>query len=600
MSPSLHVRVVRATALALCLWLAAAAAPCQEPPPTEPPADPVTGATEPVASFGERVDVRVVNLDVYVTGRDGEPVVGLTRADFELKVDGRPMEITNFHSEAEGKVRESVPAIERESTPDSSFRTLEEIQADPARRPYVVLYVDNTRLRQANRLRAFKAVREMLGSLDPDALVAVVSLGRSLVFHSDFLFDRGAVAEILDELERSGPVPDTNEIERRRVMNMLQRGQSGGIMARSAVNSGELMASIRAYAAEEYQRSVASLRSIDRVVSTMAGAPGRKAMIYVGEGIPTRPGEGMYVEWVNRTAGGGVGIGLPQVDFNSDYDREVGNFDLQPVMDQVASRANDAGVTLYAVDAEDNHGFEMRSALTEQGAKSEAITVIDENYRAPLEFATQATGGKLLRSSGKLAEQLTDVVDDFDTFYSIGFRQPADWQPGSEHDVNVDVEGRGRRVRHRATIRIPQAGEVEARATVAALLFQTLDNPLGIQATPGSEVPRDDGTAALPVLLEIPVGGLGVIPNGETQAVSLSIYVTTRDAEGNYSGVQKIPFHLDIPTEKLEEARQRSAHYSLPLVLRKGDRQVAIGIRDDVSGAFSAVRIDVARFTQSL
>ncbi|MEM7515416.1 MAG: hypothetical protein AAF368_00640, partial [Planctomycetota bacterium] len=125
-------------------------------------------------------------------------------------------------------------------------------------------------------------------------------------------------------------------------------------------------------------------------------------------------------------------------------------------------------------------------------------------------------------------------------------------------------------------------------------------NPLGIKATPGSEAPREDGTAALPILLEIPVGQLDLVPKGETHAVSVTLFVSIRDKDGNPGPVQRVPFHLNIPSDKVEEAKAQSAHYSLPIVLRPGDRQVAIGVRDDVNGRLSVLRLDVARFSQAL
>ena len=45
----------------------------------------------------EKIDVSVVNVDVSVTDRHGQPVSGLTRNDFEIFEDGKPQPITNFY-----------------------------------------------------------------------------------------------------------------------------------------------------------------------------------------------------------------------------------------------------------------------------------------------------------------------------------------------------------------------------------------------------------------------------------------------------------------------------------------------------------------------
>jgi len=56
---------------------------------------PKTHARAPVI---EKIDVSVVNVDVTVTDRAGNPVRGLTRDDFEVFEDGRPQPITNFYA----------------------------------------------------------------------------------------------------------------------------------------------------------------------------------------------------------------------------------------------------------------------------------------------------------------------------------------------------------------------------------------------------------------------------------------------------------------------------------------------------------------------
>ena len=220
--------------------------------------------------------------------------------------------------------------------------------------------------------------------------------------------------------------------------------------------------------------------------------------------------------------------------------------------------------------------------------------MIDENFRAPLEQVTQATGGRLVRSSGLLREQMADLFGELQTYYSLGFAPPEDWQPGSSHDVEVRVTGRRLLVRHRQEVRLPEADEREAGATVAALLYESAQNPLGMRAIPGTPQPRDDGNLGLEVTLDLPVGKLGLIPRDGAHQGSLAIYVTAQHADGSTSRVQKIPFHLAIPEEKMSEARGESAHYPLPMIVRPDDRYLAVGVRDDVQGTFSAVRLDLS------
>src|SRR5689334_15008526 len=52
-------------------------------------------------TYYESIDVDVVNVEVVATDRSGRPVAGLTRGDFELYEDGKPVAVTNFLSSVE-------------------------------------------------------------------------------------------------------------------------------------------------------------------------------------------------------------------------------------------------------------------------------------------------------------------------------------------------------------------------------------------------------------------------------------------------------------------------------------------------------------------
>src|SRR5207244_9008087 len=59
----------------------------------------------PIPAIGESIEVSIVNVDVFVTTKDGQRVHGLTQNDFEIFENGVRQPITNF-AEYEGSAKE--------------------------------------------------------------------------------------------------------------------------------------------------------------------------------------------------------------------------------------------------------------------------------------------------------------------------------------------------------------------------------------------------------------------------------------------------------------------------------------------------------------
>ena len=78
------------------------------------------------SAAAERVDVDVVNVDVYVTDKKGNPVTDLAQGDFQVSEDEKKVKVTNFLSGGE---------IGRQELS-------------------VVVYVDTTQLKEATRRAA--------------------------------------------------------------------------------------------------------------------------------------------------------------------------------------------------------------------------------------------------------------------------------------------------------------------------------------------------------------------------------------------------------------------------------------------------------------
>src|SRR6185369_184111 len=63
----------------------------------------------------ESIEVRVTNVDVVVTDKAGNPIVGLNKDDFEIFENGKPQAITNFY-----EVRPESVNVAPESAPDDA------------------------------------------------------------------------------------------------------------------------------------------------------------------------------------------------------------------------------------------------------------------------------------------------------------------------------------------------------------------------------------------------------------------------------------------------------------------------------------------------
>ena len=111
-----------------------------------------TAGEEAAPAFTDTVSVEVVNLDVFVRDRSGQPVAGLTAVDFEFFEDGKPVAISNFYAVDDGR-RVAEEALGVESPPSG--------EPPPAEAPSstLIAFVDNFNLSAFHRNRALGELR---------------------------------------------------------------------------------------------------------------------------------------------------------------------------------------------------------------------------------------------------------------------------------------------------------------------------------------------------------------------------------------------------------------------------------------------------------
>ncbi len=124
-------------------------------------------------SFGEAIDVRVVNVEAVVTDRDGKLVTGLKPGDFRLRVDGKEVPIEYFSEVHDGQALAAPAAAPAEGKPAAEARV--QGLAEGAVGTYYLVFIDDYFSIAPNRDQVLKGLKADLGRLGPDDRMAIVA-----------------------------------------------------------------------------------------------------------------------------------------------------------------------------------------------------------------------------------------------------------------------------------------------------------------------------------------------------------------------------------------------------------------------------------------
>jgi len=518
-------------------------------------------------NFIETVDVTVVNVDVYVTDKQGRRVTGLGKDDFELSEDGKPVKITNFYAVEGGRPTAGLQTVE-EPVPG---QPPPERKGGPSpvpedQRLRLIVYLDNFNIHPFNRNRVLKELRAFLHDhVGREDRVMLVTYDRELHIRSCFTSDPDLVSGLLSDQEKVTGSAVHADSDRKVVLDRIQDSSS----------SDEALSFARGYAESVFNDLTFSLDAIKKMVDSMAGMPGRKAILYVSDGIPLVAGQDMFYAVQNKYTQGSGAL------------NEMIEFDSSRRLRELTAKANSNRVTFYTIDAGGLRTYDSVSAenpTNDQGIYLDSIRI--SNLQAPLQTLAEDTGGVAIINANRVLPDLERVASDFGTFYSLGY-SPVHAGDGRYHKIDVKVKKKGVQVRHREGYRDKSPETQMSYSTLAVLQFPFEQNPLAIDLQFGHAAARDDGYFIVPVLVRIPLGRLTLIPRQKTQEASLRLFFAAMDADGNTSEVQQQRVPISIPNGDVAKAKGKYYVYTVSLLMRPGESRVAVGLRDEAAAASS-------------
>ena len=525
-------------------------------------------------TFFDSLAVHVVNVDVYVTDKKGDPVTGLSRDDFELFEDGRPVELSNFYAvEGDRRRPRALPPASAPTSPRADPLAAP-LAAEPApedQRLYLIVYLDNLFLKPFSRNKVIREVNRFLHfNLDPDDRVMLVTFNRTLRVAHPFTTDPELVIREMEKVETHSALAQQLATERRLAVERIDRARDI-LQAQTHADS---------YAKSLHNDVLASLRGLKELVGSLGGLPGRKAVLYVSEGLPMTAGEDLFALIDTRFGK----VASSQLMAN--------RYRVRRDFRELVDKANANRVTFYTLDAAGNQAHQSLSA--EYGRSDASYIEVDftddMNRRETLMVMADGTGGRATLGTNNFTEGLERMASDFDTYYSLGY-VPAHQGEGRYHTIEVKVKRRGLQVRHRAGYRDKTLESRVSDGTLAALLYGAAVNPLDVAIALGRPRPSDrQGRWLVPIEIRIPLARVALLPRGEERQGLLRVSVAVLDEDGDTSTPAQEPFPIVVPEAELEQARTRHFTYTAELLMRRGTHQLAVGVVDEIGGESSFLR----------
>lgn len=521
----------------------------------------------PEGFFLDKVDVNLINVDVFVTDKNGRRINGLRPEDFEIFQDGKPMEITNFAAIEGNRVAfqtgPEVAPLPDEDPPDPRLAPI----LPEHQRLHLVVYVDNVNIHPLNRQKSFSSIRSFLRQrLSRDDKVMVVSYDKSLNERLPFTSDRERIATTLFELEEVAGHRVPYNSERTQMLDAIYD-------ANSLV---EVSAQARHYAESLFNDLTFSISALRSIVDSLAGLPGRKAILYVSDGLGMRAGEDIFYALDDKF--GNSRNGTASVDV-----LQIQNYDVSRRLKALTTEAASNRIVFYSLDAaglRTHANADVQNYRAGRGSSVHSIHV--DNLQEPLHFIANETGGQAIVNTNNFGPMLERVGDDFSTFYSLAFQSPESGT-GRLREIEVQLKDpKGKKLRYRKSYRDQPVERRMADTAFAALHYGYERNDLGVQLEIGNIVRGGGDTYMVPLVIKIPMRRLSFFPHESVQSARLRLFITAKDEDGGLAPVQVVPVPIEIEQEDFARAQQSFYHLNHTLEMTRGRQIIAVGVRDEI------------------
>jgi VWFA-related protein len=538
---------------------------------------------------GESIEVAIVNVEVHVTDRQGNLVLGLNPEDFEIRESGKLQPVTNF-SEFRSAANAGTASVEA-APPGAQDAAVAPMRA----RRSIVIFIEPLSLAHFRAEQFFDSIRSLLRrTVGKGDQVAIVTFVRAMRMRQPFTDDMAALETALAALQKEMTGVEGHRYDEYKYIvneSATFEKEYEEALQELGVDASNMTAAVSLSALAAARRELFLIRqktaALESLMHGISGADGRKIVI-----MATRR-YGLYAG-AEYFEGGVPNVSRQELD-TAVYRRSL------------IRTANAHGITIYALHPEGMQDTRvegswksgndlMESTLEQDLTRMNRDNAGLMNEASALDEVAVATGGASAVSTVSIARLLPRVGDDLETYYSLGYRATTTGKDDARRIV-VTTKNPQHVVRARKQF-VEKSETTQLKDRVRANLYQRVEGssakiPFDVAVGAFKKTGRNRWT--VPVKIRIPIKSLTVMPRGVDEAGSFSVFFATGGVLGVMSEVEQRTQSFTIPSSELSKAKQSYFTYDLELQLDKLVQTISIAVLDDVGKEFGIKRFELPR-----
>ena len=426
-----------------------------------------------------KVTTRLVEVNVVVHNKKGEPVSDLTKDDFTLSDEGQAQTILFFSKQTSEAPPADLPPLAPGivSNRYANFTSGGAEHLAPLPSSLTVILLDGLNTAFKDQHFAKQALTKFLNQLQPGDRVAIYTLTNGLHVLHDFTSDTASLLAALAKHRNQDPSALS--------ASSYEDADTGNDTLDAFLDqSNDAIATFY-----QARRTEATLEALQTIAHHLAGMPGRKNLIWLSGSFPTL-----------------VGIG-PDGSLGRDFQ----NFSDE--MQRGMRTLNDSGIAIYPVDARGLMGVaetmpsfsaESRGRGPSRGGGPAPGDVRARNQvlatQGTMRDIADRTGGRAFMNTNDLTGAIRRAMDDARVTYVLAYSPSHDQWDNKFREIKIKVNRSGLDARYRKGYfaysdtenptdqKLRQAILIDAAST--PLASTSLGMLAAFTATPTSDNPR--------------------------------------------------------------------------------------------------------------